>query len=171
MTFFLFFLKIFCLNEIFAVLFRRAKEKRLKKDAGRTRWSQYFRSMKGGSSPRLDKLLDKDELKVDLDSFSHGKIYELSSNRKVKNDKKWVMGSWTRYISSLPSFLHLFVYFPPLFRFYSKSKISDTFHSIPSFLSIFCPEVSESLFNLLISNFAHLATKCFFSYPTAIFII
>lgn len=28
--------------------------------------------MKGGSSPsRHDKLLDKDELKVDLDSFSH----------------------------------------------------------------------------------------------------
>lgn len=51
---------------------RRAKEKRLKKDAGRTRWSQYFRSMKGGSSPRHDKLLDKDDLKVDLDSsFSH----------------------------------------------------------------------------------------------------
>lgn len=51
---------------------RRAKEKRLKKDAGRTRWSQYFRSMKGGSSPRSDKLLDKDDLKVDLDSnFSH----------------------------------------------------------------------------------------------------
>lgn len=51
---------------------RRAKEKRLKKDAGRTRWSQYFRSMKGGSgSPRQDKLLDKDELKIDLDSFSH----------------------------------------------------------------------------------------------------
>lgn len=52
--------------------YRRAKEKRLKKDAGRTRWSQYFRSMKGGSgSPRGDKLLDKDELKIDLDSFSH----------------------------------------------------------------------------------------------------
>lgn len=50
----------------------RAKEKRLKKDAGRTRWSQYFRSMKGGSSPRIDKLLDKDDMKVDLDSFSHG---------------------------------------------------------------------------------------------------
>lgn len=51
---------------------RRAKEKRLKKDAGRTRWSQYFRSMKGGGSPsRHDKLLDKDELKIDLDSFSH----------------------------------------------------------------------------------------------------
>jgi hypothetical protein len=48
----------------------RAKEKRLKKDAGRTRWSQYFRSMKGGSSPN-SKLLDKDEMKVDLDSFSH----------------------------------------------------------------------------------------------------
>lgn len=52
---------------------RRAKEKRLKKDAGRTRWSQYFRSMKGGGSPgRHDKLLDKDELKIDLDSFDHG---------------------------------------------------------------------------------------------------
>lgn len=56
------------------VFSRRAKEKRLKKDAGRTRWSQYFRGMKGtgGHSPRHDKLLDKDELKVDLDSsFSH----------------------------------------------------------------------------------------------------
>lgn len=52
--------------------YRRAKEKRLKKDAGRTRWSQYFRSMKsGGGSPRHDRLLDKDELKIDLDSFSH----------------------------------------------------------------------------------------------------
>lgn len=49
---------------------RRAKEKRLKKDAGRTRWSQYFRSMKGGGSPN-SKLLDKDDTKVDLDSFSH----------------------------------------------------------------------------------------------------
>ncbi|XP_022820941.1 LIM/homeobox protein Lhx3 isoform X2 [Spodoptera litura] len=57
---------------------RRAKEKRLKKDAGRTRWSQYFRSMKSGSgSPRHDRLLDKDELKIDLDSFSH---HELSND-------------------------------------------------------------------------------------------
>lgn len=58
--------------------FRRAKEKRLKKDAGRTRWSQYFRSMKGGSSPRHDKLLDKDEMKVDLDSFSHHGKYNTN---------------------------------------------------------------------------------------------
>ncbi|XP_046590226.1 LIM/homeobox protein Lhx3-like [Neodiprion lecontei] len=61
---------------------RRAKEKRLKKDAGRTRWSQYFRGMKGGSggehSPRHEKLLDKDELKVDLDSsLSH---HDLSND-------------------------------------------------------------------------------------------
>ncbi|XP_039280666.1 LIM/homeobox protein Lhx3 isoform X1 [Nilaparvata lugens] len=55
---------------------RRAKEKRLKKDAGRTRWSQYFRSMKGGGSPRHDS---KDDLKVDLDSnFSHS--HDLESN-------------------------------------------------------------------------------------------
>ncbi|XP_043275864.1 LIM/homeobox protein Lhx3 isoform X4 [Venturia canescens] len=61
---------------------RRAKEKRLKKDAGRTRWSQYFRNIKGGSagghSPRHDKLLDKDELKIDLDSsFGH---HDLSND-------------------------------------------------------------------------------------------
>ncbi|XP_008553534.1 LIM/homeobox protein Lhx3 [Microplitis demolitor] len=60
---------------------RRAKEKRLKKDAGRTRWSQYFRNIKsgpGGHSPRNDKLLDKDELKVDLDSsFGH---HDLSND-------------------------------------------------------------------------------------------
>ncbi|XP_017487422.1 PREDICTED: LIM/homeobox protein Lhx3 isoform X1 [Rhagoletis zephyria] len=56
---------------------RRAKEKRLKKDAGRTRWSQYFRSMKGSCSPRTEKFLDKDELKVDYDSFSH---HDLSND-------------------------------------------------------------------------------------------
>lgn len=56
---------------------RRAKEKRLKKDAGRTRWSQYFRSMKGNCSPRTEKFLDKDELKVDYDSFSH---HDLSND-------------------------------------------------------------------------------------------
>lgn len=34
--------------------------------------------MKGGSSPRHDKLLDKDDMKVDLDSFSHhGKYFLL----------------------------------------------------------------------------------------------
>lgn len=33
--------------------------------------------MKGGSSPRHDKLLDKDDMKVDLDSFSHhGKLMQ-----------------------------------------------------------------------------------------------
>lgn len=63
---------------------RRAKEKRLKKDAGRTKWSHYFRGagIKGngieGHSPRHDKLLDKDELKVDLDS-SYGH-HDLSND-------------------------------------------------------------------------------------------
>ena len=31
---------------------RRAKEKRLKKDAGRSRWGQYFRNMKPGEKRR-----------------------------------------------------------------------------------------------------------------------
>lgn len=35
---------------------RRAKEKRLKKDAGRQRWGQYFRSMKRArGAPKSDK--------------------------------------------------------------------------------------------------------------------
>ena len=35
---------------------RRAKEKRLKKDAGRQRWGQYFRSMKRArGGPKSDK--------------------------------------------------------------------------------------------------------------------
>lgn len=64
--------QFFSLLIYFKIYFRRAKEKRLKKDAGRSRWSQYFRTMKGSISPRNDK----DDLKVDLDSnfsHSHGK--------------------------------------------------------------------------------------------------
>jgi len=77
------------------LLSRRAKEKRLKKDAGRTRWSQYFRSMKGtgagGHSPRHDKLLDKDELKVDLDSTfgHHGECCTIIRDLKKKENSKW----------------------------------------------------------------------------------
>ncbi|KAK8751097.1 hypothetical protein OTU49_013006, partial [Cherax quadricarinatus] len=47
---------------------RRAKEKRLKKDAGRTRWGQYFRSMKNGSR---EKRRDDDKSDPDLDMDSH----------------------------------------------------------------------------------------------------
>lgn len=34
---------------------RRAKEKRLKKDAGRNRWNPYFRQMRDGSEGHCDK--------------------------------------------------------------------------------------------------------------------
>ncbi|GAB6026370.1 LIM/homeobox protein Lhx4, variant 2 [Chamberlinius hualienensis] len=43
---------------------RRAKEKRLKKDAGRTRWGQYFRNMK---QTRRDKRRSDDHSSVDGD--------------------------------------------------------------------------------------------------------
>ena len=52
-------------------IFRRAKEKRLKKDAGRARWGQYFRSLKSSTSPCPmggDKRVDSDrdsELELD----------------------------------------------------------------------------------------------------------
>ena len=73
------------------VHYRRAKEKRLKKDAGRTRWSQYFRNIKSGSSgshsPRHDKLIDKDDLKIDLDSSfgQHGKIRSIKKTIKTQS--------------------------------------------------------------------------------------
>ena len=53
------------------ITFRRAKEKRLKKDAGRARWGQYFRSLKSSTSPCPmggDKRVDSDrdsELELD----------------------------------------------------------------------------------------------------------
>ncbi|XP_075213662.1 lim3 homeobox protein [Lycorma delicatula] len=86
---------------------RRAKEKRLKKDAGRTRWSQYFRSMKGSGSPRHDP---KDELKVDLDSnFSHS--HDLESNDSYGTlglDQETTSPPHNRYLhggSSTPPYL------------------------------------------------------------------
>ncbi|KAH1024751.1 hypothetical protein HUJ05_004194, partial [Dendroctonus ponderosae] len=84
---------------------RRAKEKRLKKDAGRTRWSQYFRSMKGGSSPRHDKLLDKDDMKVDLDSFSHHDLSD-DSYGTVVNMSMDQDGSSPHSGIGRPMFLH-----------------------------------------------------------------
>lgn len=38
----------------------------------------------GGGSPRHDRLLDKDELKIDLDSFSHhGEYYKVKNRGPV----------------------------------------------------------------------------------------
>jgi Homeodomain len=52
---------------------RRAKEKRLKKDAGRQRWSPYFRPMRPDRGPATDSdernSLD-DQTNVNLDSFA-----------------------------------------------------------------------------------------------------
>ena len=57
---------------------RRAKEKRLKKDAGRQRWSPYFRTQKGGGSdsetgPRDDMSDDH----IDMDGYSSRFIYNI----------------------------------------------------------------------------------------------
>ncbi|XP_052126448.1 LIM/homeobox protein Lhx3 isoform X2 [Frankliniella occidentalis] len=90
---------------------RRAKEKRLKKDAGRTRWSQYFRSVKGVSSPRHDKMAE-DELKVDMDSnFSHS--HDLGSNDSygttamgLDGEQSPGIGGGPRSLGGLGAFLH-----------------------------------------------------------------
>ena len=78
----------------FVSCFRRAKEKRLKKDAGRTRWSQYFRSMKGSSSPRHEKLHDKED-KMDLESnFSHTHGESVPCPFKQSNYKQLQPWGW-----------------------------------------------------------------------------
>ncbi|XP_035700652.1 LIM/homeobox protein Lhx3 isoform X2 [Folsomia candida] len=59
---------------------RRAKEKRLKKDAGRTRWGQYFRSLKGsrGGDGKGDLLKDMGDKSDSESGFNHSD--DLSSN-------------------------------------------------------------------------------------------
>ncbi|GLV37874.1 Lim3 [Carabus blaptoides fortunei] len=118
---------------------RRAKEKRLKKDAGRTRWSQYFRSMKGGSSPRHDKLLDKDELKVDLDSsFNHhdlnsddsyGTVVNLGMEQDGSSPHSGV-GRNTSYLHGATS--------PPYLTGHSPPHGHEPFH-YPDQLSVYTP--------------------------------
>ncbi|KAL7042448.1 hypothetical protein ACKWTF_001141 [Chironomus riparius] len=100
---------------------RRAKEKRLKKDAGRTRWSQYFRSMKGGSSP--SKLLDKDELKVDLDSFSH---HDLSNDSYSTINMGLDDGASPH--SGRNSYIHSSASPPPYLSSHSPNPLSQNHH-------------------------------------------
>ncbi|KAJ8927555.1 hypothetical protein NQ314_019960 [Rhamnusium bicolor] len=125
---------------------RRAKEKRLKKDAGRTRWSQYFRSMKGGSSPRHDKLLDKDDMKVDLDSFSHHDLSD-DSYGTVVNMSMDQDGSSPHSGIGRPSFLHGATS-PSYLPGHTPPHGHDHFSSYPDQLSVYAsldenPKVSR----------------------------
>ena len=66
---------------------RRAKEKRLKKDAGRQRWSPYFRPMRTDRGPATDSdernSLD-DQTNINLDSFaSELTVMLLKTSRQV----------------------------------------------------------------------------------------
>ena len=67
--------------------FRRAKEKRLKKDAGRARWGQYFRSLKSSTSPCPmggDKRVDSDrDSELELD-YNHCKSISFIKNKYMK---------------------------------------------------------------------------------------
>ena len=74
---------------------RRAKEKRLKKDAGRTRWGQYFRGLKAaGTSPTRsggsgDKQAES-ESELDLD------YNQLDSNDSFNSNllSEWKIGGF-----------------------------------------------------------------------------
>ena len=62
-------------------LHRRAKEKRLKKDAGRARWGQYFRCLKGPLSPGREKRAGTDsdrDSELELDYAQCEYCYTLS---------------------------------------------------------------------------------------------
>ena len=73
---------------------RRAKEKRLKKDAGRTRWGQYFRGLKAATSPTRsggsgDKQAES-ESELDLD------YNQLDSNDSFNSNllSEWKIGGF-----------------------------------------------------------------------------
>lgn len=84
-----------CKTEHFRQFHRRAKEKRLKKDAGRARWGQFFRNgssgttnnKEGGRSSKIEDV--KDELAL---NFSAGKLFYFTSRssncRVIKKEKQ-----------------------------------------------------------------------------------
>lgn len=65
---------------------RRAKEKRLKKDAGRQRWSPYFRQMKRNGDP--DSSLSADDRSDDgLTEGSYAsKYFYVNSPSEMENN-------------------------------------------------------------------------------------
>lgn len=65
---------------------RRAKEKRLKKDAGRQRWGQYFRNMKRsrGSSKSDKDSIQEEGMDSDADVSFTGEI--RSPNTHINTD-------------------------------------------------------------------------------------
>lgn len=73
---------------------RRAKEKRLKKDAGRQRWGQYFRNMKRsrGSSKSDKDSIQEEGMDSDAEVSFTGKVQtwrpELSGTVKLKQQSR-----------------------------------------------------------------------------------
>jgi len=68
---------------------RRAKEKRLKKDAGRQRWSPYFRPMRtdrSGQNDSDDRNSIDDQTNIQLDSFGSKSV---SSCAAMKSAVAW----------------------------------------------------------------------------------
>ena len=70
---------------VFCSFARRAKEKRLKKDAGRARWGQYFRGLKPNSSSPIhggDKHDSDRESELDYNQCKPGSLIGMiiSSN-------------------------------------------------------------------------------------------
>ncbi|KAH0615443.1 hypothetical protein JD844_004681 [Phrynosoma platyrhinos] len=96
---------------------RRAKEKRLKKDAGRQRWGQYFRNMKrsrGNSKSDKDSIQEEgpdsdaevsftDEPSISEISHSNGIYSNLSENSPALGRQAGTNGSFSLEHSGIPS--------------------------------------------------------------------
>ncbi|XP_060107010.1 LIM/homeobox protein Lhx3 [Heteronotia binoei] len=96
---------------------RRAKEKRLKKDAGRQRWGQYFRNMKrsrGNSKSDKESLQDQgpdsdaevsftDEPSISEISHSNGIYSNLSETSPALGRQAGTNGSFSLEHSGLPA--------------------------------------------------------------------
>ncbi|XP_042334659.1 LIM/homeobox protein Lhx3 [Sceloporus undulatus] len=96
---------------------RRAKEKRLKKDAGRQRWGQYFRNMKrsrGNSKSDKDSIQEEgpdsdaevsftDEPSISEISHSNGIYSNLGENSPALGRQAGTNGSFSLEHSGIPS--------------------------------------------------------------------
>ena len=74
---------------------RRAKEKRLTKDAGRSRWGEYFKTLKGSDTVKSNDS-DRDS-EIDLD-FAPCELGEIGGNCRFYKSLERLCQLWLIYV-------------------------------------------------------------------------
>ncbi|XP_021340793.1 LIM/homeobox protein Lhx3-like isoform X2 [Mizuhopecten yessoensis] len=151
---------------------RRAKEKRLKKDAGRNRWSPYFRQLKrsgdADSSQSADNMSDDGQLdgysEYDLDDLdgpvSSGRLSEdmFSSGQPLDREPSIgqvpvgpsgtpPMESWTQFSTNIPpnaSYLGRHSPNIPLSNSHMMPMEPIQMHGGPNVLRMISPDINEN---------------------------